>query len=128
MAVPGTVAEKGKLDLGEAKEGLAKEWVSAAKKANCKALLSIGGWSGTALLPGLLLTLPPADPDLDAGSSTFSSLVATEQSRKDFVATISTTLDSYGFDGCDIDWEYPGRAGDTQDVRVGKPGRKPEAS
>ena len=47
VAVPGTVAEKGKLDLGETKEGLAKEWVQAAKKANCKAMLSIGGWSGT---------------------------------------------------------------------------------
>ncbi|KWU41049.1 glycoside hydrolase [Rhodotorula sp. JG-1b] len=97
VAVPGTVAEKGKLDLGEAKEGLVKEWVSAAKKANCKAMLSIGGWSG---------------------SSTFSSLVATDQSRKDFAATISDTLDAYEFDGCDIDWEYPGRAGDTQDFDV----------
>ncbi|GAA5964229.1 hypothetical protein JCM8115_002840 [Rhodotorula mucilaginosa] len=97
VAVPGTVAEKGKLDLGETKEGLAKEWVQAAKKANCKAMLSIGGWSG---------------------SSTFSSLVATEQSRKDFVTTISDTLDAYGFDGCDLDWEYPGAAGETQDFDV----------
>ncbi|GAA5875993.1 hypothetical protein JCM3774_002308 [Rhodotorula dairenensis] len=97
VAVPGTVAEKGKLDLGEAKEGLAKEWVQAAKKANCKSLLSIGGWSG---------------------SKTFSSLVATDQSRKAFVETIATTLNEYEFDGCDLDWEYPGRAGDSQDFDV----------
>ena len=56
VAVPGTVAEKGKLDLGEAKEGLAKEWVSAAKKANCKAMLSIGGWSGAKDDPAFALT------------------------------------------------------------------------
>lgn len=49
--MPGTVAEKGKLDIGEAKTGQAKEWVQAAKKANCKTLLSIGGWSGTVPLP-----------------------------------------------------------------------------
>ncbi|GAA5991369.1 hypothetical protein JCM10908_003280 [Rhodotorula pacifica] len=97
VAAPGTAAEKGKLDLKEAKEGMAKDWVQAAKKANCKAMLSIGGWDA---------------------SNTFSSLVATEQSRSDFVATIATALDSYGFDGCDLDWEYPGRAGATQDFDV----------
>ncbi|GJN91979.1 hypothetical protein Rhopal_005007-T1 [Rhodotorula paludigena] len=36
-AVPGTVEEKGKLDMTEPSEGTAKEWVTASKAAGCKA-------------------------------------------------------------------------------------------
>ncbi|KPV77970.1 glycoside hydrolase family 18 protein, partial [Rhodotorula graminis WP1] len=56
--------------------------------------LQIGGWSG---------------------SNTFSGLVATDTSRADFVATLDTALTDYGFDGVDADWEYPSRAGATED-------------
>ncbi|GAA5930262.1 hypothetical protein JCM3775_004344 [Rhodotorula graminis] len=90
-AVPGTAAEKGKLAMGEASDGVAKDWVKAAQAAGCKA---IGGWSG---------------------SNTFSGLVATDTSRADFVATLDTALTDYGFDGVDADWEYPSRAGATED-------------
>ncbi|GAA5894252.1 hypothetical protein JCM5296_004695 [Sporobolomyces johnsonii] len=93
-AVPGTAAEQGALTMGETTDGQAKDWVAAAQKANVKAMLTVGGWSG---------------------SSTFTTLMATNQSRSDFVNTLSTALDTYGFDGIDIDWEYPGAAGDTND-------------
>ncbi|GAA5877897.1 hypothetical protein JCM8547_005532 [Rhodosporidiobolus lusitaniae] len=93
-AVPGTAEEKGALTMGEASDGQAKEWVTAAQSAGCKAMLTVGGWSG---------------------SSTFTKLVATDTSRSDFVDTLSTALDDYGFDGIDIDWEYPGAAGATND-------------
>ncbi|GAA5936312.1 hypothetical protein JCM10213_004737 [Rhodosporidiobolus nylandii] len=93
-AVPGTAEEKGALTMGESTEGQAKEWVTAAKAAGAKAMMTVGGWSG---------------------SSTFTKLLATDTSRADFVETLSTALDDYGFDGVDIDWEYPGKAGDTND-------------
>ncbi|GAA5974410.1 hypothetical protein JCM11641_005266 [Rhodosporidiobolus odoratus] len=93
-AVPGTAEEKGKLTMGESTDGQAKEWVAAAQKANCKAILTVGGWSG---------------------SNTFTKLVATDTSRSDFVDTLATAMNDYGFDGIDIDWEYPGKAGNTED-------------
>ncbi|BGP44294.1 Chalcone--flavanone isomerase 1 [Rhodotorula kratochvilovae] len=96
-AVPGTAAEKGKLTMGEATEGIAKEWVAAAQAAGCKAMLSVGGWSG---------------------SNTFSGLVASDTSRADFVDTLNTAMTDYGFDGIDSDWEYPGKAGATNDFDV----------
>ncbi|GAA5846871.1 hypothetical protein JCM9279_004474 [Rhodotorula babjevae] len=65
-AVPGTAEEKGKLTMGESTDGVAKDWVKAAQAAGCKAMLSIGGWSG---------------------SNTFSGLVATDTSRADFFDT-----------------------------------------
>ncbi|GAA6015016.1 hypothetical protein JCM8202_004852 [Rhodotorula sphaerocarpa] len=97
VGVPGEAKDKGKLNLGETSPGQAKDWAQAAQKAGAKPMLSIGGWSG---------------------SSTFSSLIATSQSRTDFVETISDALDASGFVGCDLDWEYPGRAGDTQNFDV----------
>ncbi|GAA5891940.1 hypothetical protein JCM8208_002945 [Rhodotorula glutinis] len=93
-AVPGTAAEKGKLTMGEATDGVAKDWVKASQAAGCKAMLSIGGWSG---------------------SNTFSGLVATDTSRADFVDTLDTAMNDYGFDGIDADWEYPAKAGATED-------------
>ncbi|KAM0754712.1 glycoside hydrolase, partial [Meredithblackwellia eburnea MCA 4105] len=45
------------------------------------------------------------------GSRFFSSLVATEDSRRDFVKTLTSFSAKYGFDGVDIDWEYPGSQG-----------------
>jgi chitinase len=100
--------------MGEAEDGQAKvrflpssfssnqpsepaeqSWVSAAQAANCKAMLSVGGWSG---------------------SNTFTYLVASDSAISAFVDTLATALDDYGFDGIDIDWEYPGAAGNTNDV------------
>ncbi|BGP04268.1 Chalcone--flavanone isomerase 1 [Rhodotorula toruloides] len=93
VAVPGTAAEKGAFTMGEGAVK-AKDWAAAATKAGCKPVLSIGGWSG---------------------SNTFSGLMATDTSRSDFVNTISAALDANGFVGADLDWEYPGKAGATND-------------
>ncbi|TNY23790.1 glycoside hydrolase [Rhodotorula diobovata] len=60
-------------------------------------MLSVGGWSG---------------------SNTFTGLVATDTARADFVSTLDTALNDYGFDGLDLDWEYPGKAGATNDFDV----------
>jgi len=40
-AVPGTTEEKGKLTMGEASDGVAKDWVKAAQAAGCKAVRAL---------------------------------------------------------------------------------------
>ncbi|RKF65161.1 Acidic mammalian chitinase [Golovinomyces cichoracearum] len=55
-----------------------------------KIMISIGGWADTV---------------------GFGVAAATEKSRKLFAANIADLLVKYDFDGCDIDWEYPGGNG-----------------
>jgi len=38
---------------------------------------------------------------------TFSDLAASESATEAFVNSLLTFLNQYGFDGVDIDWEYP---------------------
>lgn len=56
------------------------------KDPGLKVLLSVGGW----------------------GSGGFSEMASTEARRKAFALSCKKMLDSYGADGIDIDWEYPG--------------------
>ena len=60
-----------------------------------RTLISIGGWTW---------------------SSNFSDAVLTPQSRQTFAASIVTFVDQWGFDGADIDWEYPVGGGLTSNV------------
>ncbi|KAI6251026.1 hypothetical protein HI914_00331 [Erysiphe necator] len=55
-----------------------------------KVLIAIGGWADT---------------------QGFGQGAATDESRKLFAANIALLCDQYGFDGVDIDWEYPGGNG-----------------
>ncbi|KAF9482668.1 glycoside hydrolase family 18 protein [Pholiota conissans] len=80
-------------------EGLLTSFVSEAKQNNVKALLSLGGWSG---------------------SQFFSSCVATDSSRTVFVNAIVGLVQKYGLDGIDFDWEYPGKKGN--DANAVSPG------
>jgi len=63
--------------------------VVAFKQANAgiKVILSIGGWN-----------FP---------SNYYSRMVSTAASRAAFIKSCLDTMQKYGFDGIDIDWEYP---------------------
>lgn len=60
--------------------------IPLAHKKNVKVLASVGGWEG---------------------SSNFSSAASTPQNRTRFASTSAQLIRNYGFDGIDIDWEYP---------------------
>lgn len=65
----------------------------ALKKSNprLKLLLAIGGWR--------------------AGSGPFVAVVASANTRKAFAANAAKFVRQHGFDGLDVDWEFPGSRG-----------------
>ena len=65
---------------------------------NLRTLLSIGGWGFN-------------DPNDPIGSNTyrlFSQMVSSEAGRSQFIQSAVSYAVRYGFNGIDLDWEYPG--------------------
>ena len=65
------------------------------KNPNLKTMISIGGWS-----------------DSNSGAAKYSSLVGSASNIAAFVGSVTTFLQTYGFDGLDFNWEYPSSAAD----------------
>lgn len=63
-----------------------------------KTLIAVGGWN--------------------EGSITFSQVCAEPGLRKNFVQSALTLVQTYGFDGFDLDWEYPARRGGSSADKV----------
>lgn len=63
-----------------------------------KVLISVGGWN-----------FP---------SHFYSTMVANATARSVFIQSCIKYFETYGFDGLDIDWEYPGSAARTDEVRI----------
>ncbi|KAJ5621955.1 chitinase [Penicillium herquei] len=65
------------------------------KQPDLKVWISVGGWSFN-----------------DEGSTehTFSDLVASKSAQKTFFASVISFMINKGFDGLDVDWEYPAAA------------------
>ncbi|HAX87078.1 MAG TPA: chitinase [Cyanobacteria bacterium UBA11370] len=76
------------------------------KNPNLKTLLSIGGWSFNS-----------GDDKPDSGNphpfgpytyKLFSQMASSSAGRQQFISSAIEYAHKYGFDGIDIDWEYPG--------------------
>ncbi|TNY17607.1 endochitinase [Rhodotorula diobovata] len=76
-------------------DSLIRDFVSRAHKAGVTVSYTVGGWTG---------------------SQHFSTHVATATSRNTFARTLVAVMQQYGFDGIDIDWEYPGSQGQGDNV------------
>lgn len=64
------------------------EKVVAFKSRGVKVLLGLGGWN-------------------DSAGNKYSRLVNSASSRRTFIVHALDFLEQYGFDGLDLDWEYP---------------------
>ncbi|KDQ11022.1 glycoside hydrolase family 18 protein [Botryobasidium botryosum FD-172 SS1] len=78
------------ITLAPVDQQLLPNFVAMAHKNNVKALVSIGGWTG---------------------SIHFSTAVSTADNRALFVKAITDMATQYKLDGIDFDWEYPNRQG-----------------
>ncbi|KAF8076677.1 endochitinase [Lyophyllum atratum] len=85
-----TTADVTVLDLSGSNPSLLPQFVSTAHQHGVKALVSIGGWTG---------------------SRHWSSNVATPAKRTAFVKTVTDFAKKYKLDGLDFDWEYPNSQG-----------------
>jgi chitinase len=66
-----------------------------SKKPSLKTWIAVGGWSFN-------------DPTNVPNTRTaFSDMVASSANRQAFIGSLGQLLNTYGFDGVDLDWEYP---------------------
>ena len=65
------------------------------RAASLETWISVGGWS---------FNDPGNSPDTQTA---FSNMVSSSVNRQNFINSLISFMTTYGFDGADIDWEYP---------------------
>ncbi|KAJ9590784.1 hypothetical protein L9F63_016170, partial [Diploptera punctata] len=70
---------------------LMAKFTAVAKNNNIKSLVAIGGWN--------------------EGSIKYSEMASTEEGREKFTGSAVAFVEKRGFDGLDLDWEYPAKRG-----------------
>ncbi|KAJ2096077.1 hypothetical protein GGI09_004543 [Coemansia sp. S100] len=73
-------------------DGMMKEWVPKITDSHAKVLVSLGGWTG---------------------SKYFSPILKDPKKRNHMIDQMTLWIQEYEFDGWDVDYEYPGRQGDS---------------
>lgn len=76
----------------------AKAIIEEAHKHGVKVLLAVGGWSYNEI---------PLEP-------TFVAATSTDAKCRNFANEIMNMVNTYGFDGVDMDWEHPRRDGNSK--------------
>lgn len=77
--------------------------VEATARANLRTLME-----AKANLPDLKVSFAVGGWE---NSQYFSAMAADTRLKQNFIASVLRTMDEYGFDGVDIDWEYPVKGG-----------------
>ena len=72
------------IDKGQYAEALALK----ATNPDLKVMIAIGGWN--------------------EGVKKYSQMASSASNRQEFVDSVVEFLELHGFDGLDVDWEYPG--------------------
>ncbi|EED84956.1 hypothetical protein POSPLDRAFT_126595 [Postia placenta Mad-698-R] len=85
-----TTEDPSTVSLGASDEVLLPQFVQAAKQNNVKAMLTVGGWTG---------------------SQYYSTVVSTPENRDTFANAVLGLVSKYDLDGLDFDWEYPNNVG-----------------
>jgi chitinase len=88
----GSIATDGTYAVNITDTALMSQLFTAAANNGVNAILSIGGWG--------------------YGSAEYSSMVATSESRSQFINSLLDLATEYNIKGVDLDWEYPGRPSD----------------
>ncbi|KAI7815262.1 chitinase [Rhyzopertha dominica] len=78
-------------DLDVTNQGFARFQALKTISPGTKTLLAIGGWN--------------------EGSTKYSAVAASSTLRANFIKSAVDLLSTYGFDGFDLDWEYPAQRG-----------------